>query len=64
MSNEKLNEVVERLLDMQNSMDAGYRKALEMGGKTDFNIEDDIRALEFAIDIINAKLLQNKAEVE
>lgn len=48
-------EAIKRLLDIRNNMDKCYREELERGGKKDFDVEDDIAALEIGIDAISIK---------
>lgn len=48
-------EAIKRLLDMRDDIDKRYREELARGGKADFDIEDDIAALEIGIEAISTK---------
>lgn len=56
-----IKEARQRLFSMWLYMDKGYRQALEAGCKQDEELEDDLKALDIAIEVLKGLELNENA---
>lgn len=59
-----IKEARQRLFSMWLYMDKGYRQALEAGCKQDEELEDDLKALDIAIEILKGLELDENGRLQ